>query len=323
MDRRNALIALLAVSASSSMGLAQTNPPRIAYVGTRRPEMPTYGGPLSNALGVLGLIDGRDYVFDYFLAEDGVNRFPAVVQQAAATNPAIILVDSAPAIYAAREATKTIPILFVGVADPVGQGLVASLARPGGNMTGTATLFDETSAKLIEFAREAMPKTKRITILLNPRTPAQQIIFRSLQKATANAGMRLEAVEVDASGGIEHAMLTLAKKRPDALFAGGDMMVNMQRAKIVSLALARKIPVVSPNAFFADSGALIGYSEPLRELDRRTAVFIKKILAGAEPADLPVDQPTTFELVVNLKTAKALGIKIPPAFLQRADRVIE
>ena len=212
---------------------------------------------------------------------------------------------------------------MMGTNDPVGSGLVASLARPGGNTTGLASMFDDVAAKLVEFAREGLPKAKRLAVLINPLNPSNQPIFGSLQKAALRLGMTAEAFEADAPERIGGAFTAASRTRPDLLITGFDGMLIDQRAQIISLGLARKIPIASQSFAFGDAGALIVYGAPTRAFVGRAAVYIKKLLAGAKPAELPVEQPTTFELVINMKTAKALGIKIPQTMLVRADRVIE
>jgi len=325
MNRRDALLALLALGIGPGLVNAQTGPARLAFIGSGAAE----GGAailaaLRDGLRENGLTDGKDYVLDLFWADGHYDRFPTLLEAALGRKPAIILVATIASARAAQQATKTIPIVMMGLNDPVGSGVVASLARPGGNTTGIATMNDDRAAKLVEFVREAMPKAKRLAVLINPLNPSNRPIFQSLQRAAVSAGMAAAAFEANAPERIGDAFTALSKTRPDALVTGFDNMFADQRAQIISLGIARKIPVVSTNSAYADAGALITFGVSTKTpISKQSAVYVKKILAGAKPADLPVEQPTNFELAVNLKTAKVLGLKIPPSFLLRADRVIE
>jgi putative ABC transport system substrate-binding protein len=177
---------------------------------------------------------------------------------------------------------------------------------------------------LVEFVREAMPKAKRIAVLINPQNPSNRPIFQSLQRAALSAGMAADVFEASTPERIGDAFTALSKTRPDALVAGFDSMLGEHRAQIVSFGIARKIPVFSTTGIYADAGALVSFGVSTKHpISKQSAVYVKKLLAGARPADLPVEQPTNFELVINLKTAKVLGLKIPSSFLNRADRVIE
>jgi putative ABC transport system substrate-binding protein len=324
MNRRNAILALLALGAAPRLVNARPAPARLALIGSGTTE----GGAanlaaLRDGLRENGLAEGKDYVLDLFWADGHYERFPTLLEAALGRKPSIILVATIASARAAQQATKTIPIVMMGLNDPVGSGLVASLARPGGNTTGMATMNDDRAAKLVEFVREAMPKAKRLAVLINPLNSSNRSILQSLQRAAVSAGMAAEAFEANAPERIGDAFTALSKTRPDALVSGFDSMFSDQRAQIVSLGIASKIPVVTTNWAFADAGALITFGVPRNSISDQVAVYVKKILAGARPADLPVEQPTNFELVINLKTAKILGLKIPPSFLLRADRVIE
>jgi putative ABC transport system substrate-binding protein len=324
MNRREAVFALLALGVAPGLVNAQTRPAHLALImeGATR-NRSAMADAFRESLRENGLVEGKDYVFDLFWAEGKYERLPVLLEAVLKRNPSIILVSTIASVRAAQQATKSIPILMLGTNDPVGSGLVASLARPGGNTTGLTMMFDDVAAKLVEFAREGLPKAKRLAVLINPLNPSNRPIFLSLQKAALSLGMTAEAFEADAPERIGGALTAASKTQPDALITGFDAMLLDQRAQIISLGLARKIPVVSPSAFFGDAGALITYGAPTSAFIGRATVYVKKLLAGAKPAELPVEQPTTFELVINMKTAKALGIKIPQSILVRADRVIE
>ena len=325
MNRRDALLALLALGIAPGPVTAQPGPARVAFIGSGAAEGSAANlAALRDGLRENGLTDGKDYVLDLFWADGRYDRFPTLLAAALGRKPAIILVTTIASARAAQQATKTIPIVMMGLNDPVGSGLVASLARPGGNTTGIASMNDDRAAKLVEFVREAMPNAKRLAVLINPLNPSNHPIFQYLQRAAVSAGMAAAAFEANAPERIGDAFIALSKTRPDALVSGFDSMLFDQRAQIISLGIARKIPVVSTSNAYADAGALIAYGVSTKTpISKQSAVYVKKILAGAKPADLPVEQPTNFELVINLKTAKMLGLKIPPSFLLRADQVIE
>jgi putative ABC transport system substrate-binding protein len=326
MNRRDAvlaLLALLALGARSGFVDAQPNPARLAFIGSGTPESGAAAlAELRKGLRDHGLAEGKDYAFDAFWAEGRYDRFPALLEASLARKPAIILVTTIASARAAQQVTKSIPIVMTGLNDPVGSGLIASLARPGGNITGMATMNDDRAAKLVEFIREAMPKAKHLAMLINPLNPSNRPIFQSFQKAAQSAGMTAEAFEASTREQIDAAFVELAKTRPDALVTGFDSALVDNRARIVSLGMSRKIPVVSTNSF--DVGELITFGvSPQNSVMKQSALYVKKILAGAKPADLPVQQPTNFELMINTKTAKALGLSIPQSMLLRADRLIE
>ena len=325
MNRRDTLLAILSLCVGSRLVIAQPGPARLALIASGAAE----GGAallaaLRTGLRENGLAEGKDYVLDPFWADGHYDRFPKLLEAALSRKPSIILVMTIASARAAQQATKAVPIVMVGLNDPVGSGLVASLARPGGNTTGIATMNDDRAAKLVEFVRESMPGAKRLAVLINPQNPSNRPIFQSVQRAAAGAGMTAEVLEADAPERIGGAFAALSRTRPDALLTGFDSMLGENRAQIVSLATARKIPVFSIGSAYADAGALLSYGVSGKfPVTRMAAAHVRKILAGAKPADLPVEQPTNFELVINLKTAKALGLKIPPSFVQRADRVVE
>jgi len=323
VNRRRAVLAFLALGVGSGLVDAQPAPARLALIASGAAE----GGAailaaLRTGLRENGLTEGKDYVLDPFWADGHYDRFPKLVEAALGRKPSIILVMTIASARAAQQATKTVPIVMVGLNDPVGSGLVASLARPGGNTTGVATMNDDRAAKLVQFVRETMPRAKRLAVLINPQNPSNRPIFQSVQRAAANAGMTADAYEADAPERIGGAFAALSKTRPDALLTGFDSMLGENRAQIVSLATTRKIPVFSIGSAYTDALLSYGVSSKF-PVTRQVAAYVKKILAGANPADLPVEQPTNFELVINLKAAKAIGLKIPPSFVQRADRVIE
>ena len=323
MNRRDTVLALLALGAAPGLGYAQTAPARLAFISSGKSAKSSSESlaHLNPFLRGVGLTEGKDYIFESFWVGEDLRRFPALLE-ATERKPSIILVYTVAEARAAQQATKTIPILLVRINDPVGNGLVASLAHPGGNTTGLAGMTDHVP-KIVEFIRLVFPNAKRLSVLNNPLNLSTGRIFDSLRTAAASVGMTAEAFNVDAPQHIGEVFSALARTKPDAIFAMPDSMLAEHSAQITALSNARKIPVFAAYGLQADGGALIGYGVTPNARDFRLEDYIKKLLAGAKPADLPVIQPSTFELVVNLRTAKALGIKIPTELLLRADRVIE
>ena len=324
MNKRETVVALLALCVAPRLVNAQARPAHLAWVleGATR-KRSAAAEAFVESLRENGLVEGKDYVFDLFWTEGKYERLPALLEAVVKRNPSILLVGTIASVRAAQQATTSIPILMMGTNDPVGTGLVASLARPGGNTTGLASMFDDLAAKLVEFAREGLPKAKRLAVVINPLNPSNRPIFLSLQKAAIILGMTAEAFEADAPERIGDALGAAAKTRPDVFVSGFDGMLIDQRVQIVALGLGHKIPVVSQSSAFGEAGALMTYGAPTSAFFGRAAVYVKKLLSGAKPAELPIEQPTTFELVVNLKTARKLGLNIPQSLLVRADRVIE
>jgi len=223
----------------------------------------------------------------------------------------------------AKRATATIPIVMVNAGDPVGVGLVASLARPGGNVTGMSYSVGVDYGKILGFLLEAVPTARRVAILTNPANPAQPLIVRDLKAAGQSLGIQPLFLEAGGSDEIERAFVTVAKERVGALLVVPDSVLGLHRGKILTLAAKNRVPAAFANKETVEAGGLISYGPDDRANWKRSAVFVDRILKGAKPADLPVEQPTKFELAINLKTAKALGLTIPPSLLLRADQVIE
>ena len=272
-----------------------------------------------------GLIEGKHYVVDLVSAEGHYDRFPALVKELLQRNPAVLMASSTAAVRAMQQATRTVPIVMISINDPVGSGLVASLGRPGGNTTGVSNQSVDTAAKYVEFIREALPRVKRIALLSNPDNPSLASIGEQVRAAAQRFGIETQAFEAATPAALDAAFAAIARQRPDALLILRDAMLQAapQPQLISAFALKNRIAALGPDADFADTGSLLSYGPVQLEMFRRTATYVKKILAGVKPADLPVEQPTRFDLVINLKTAKVLGIKMPYALLIQAERVIE
>jgi len=274
----------------------------------------------------LGWSVGNNVMFEARYAEGKVDRLPGLAAELAQLKVSVILAFGTPASLAAKHSTATIPIVVMA-GDPVGTGLVTSLARPGGNITG---LTPEASVDLIQMAtkrlgllKEAAPKTLRVGILWNTANPAEARVRDAVLGSARALGLTLLPVEVQSTDDFSGAFALLSREHADALTATEDLLIVEQRQLIVDFALQNRLPTVFGGRVFVDAGGLMSYGTDWVDLLRRLATFVDKILRGAKPADLPVEQPTKFELVINLKTAKALGLTIPPSLLQRADQVIE
>jgi putative tryptophan/tyrosine transport system substrate-binding protein len=279
--------------------------------------------PFYDQMRQLGWVEGQNIAYDRVYADDQTETLPRLAAELVARKPELIFAPpSAPAL-AAKQATRTIPIVFGSVFDPVGIGLVTSLARPGGNVTGLAANAEPLMPKRIQLLREILPGVKRIGLLGEWTSPRAKLFRQELAPLAAPLGMSFIWADVANPSDFDAAVARLVADRVDAIVAGGSALVFNRRERLIELANQKRIPVVGAASAFADAGALFTYNAPLDDLHRRSALVVDKILKGAGPADIPVEQPTLFELVFNLKTAKALGITIPQSILLRADRVIE
>ena len=272
-----------------------------------------------------GLIKGTHYVLDAVYAEGRSDRFPALAKELMQRGPVLIVSPIAAAIRAAQQAAPTLPIVMISISDPVGSGLVASLARPGGNITGLSNQSEDTTAKFVEFLREALPRAKRIALLVNPGNSSHAKLGEQVRVAALKFGIETRAFEAATPEALDATFAAIARERPDALVVLRDAMFlgEPQPQRISAFALKNRIAAFGSDAVYADAGSLLSYGPSNLDMFRRSATYVKKILAGAKPADLPVEQPTKFELVINGKTAKALGLTIPRALLISAEKVIE
>jgi putative tryptophan/tyrosine transport system substrate-binding protein len=329
LTRRAFLGALALLAAPRAVGAQQAGKVyRIGYIGNASlnttPESSRFHEAFRQGLRERGWVEGRNTVIEWRFAEERMERFPDLAAELVRLKvDLIVTVAGAPAARAAKQATTTIPIVAVAISDPVGQGLVASLARPGGNVTGLATLFPELAMKRLGLLKETLPGVSRVAVLWNAANPANVLIFRGVQAAARSLGVTLQSREVRGPDDFEAAFARMSRERSDALFVLDDPLLFHRQASIVDFAARKRLPAMYPFRESVEAGGLIAYSVNLVELHRRAAEYVDKILKGAHPGELPMEQPTTFELVINLKTAKALGLTIPPSLLQRADQVIE
>jgi ABC-type uncharacterized transport system substrate-binding protein len=277
---------------------------------------------LRGGLRDLGYVEGKNIVVESRWAEGKFDRLPDLAADLVRLKPDGLLTVGTPATLAAKRATATIPIIMVNAGDAVATGLVASLARPGGHITGVTILSPELTAKRLELLKEGFPRTRQIAVLLNPDNPAQQLSFQAMEPTARQLNVGLQRFDVREAGELESTFSAMAKQRVDAVTISVDALFYLHGQAIAALASRQRLPSAGPKEF-AEAGGLIGYGVNRSDGWRRAAYFVDKILKGAKPADLPVEQPTKFELVINQKTAKALALTLPPSLLGRADQVIE
>ena len=280
-------------------------------------------GPYREGLRELGYVEGQNIVIEYRWAEGKYERFPALIAELLTERVEVIVTAGTPASLAVKKATTSVPLVMVAVGDPVDTGLVASLARPGGNITGLTSTAEELEGKRLQLLREVIPKLSHVAVFWNPENPTLLAALKEMRAAAQVLGIKLQVLEVRTSGELEETFKAIVRARPGALRVMGDRLFLHNRQRIMAFAAQQRLPVVPVHAEFVEAGALFSFGPSYPGMHRRAAYFVDRILRGAKPADLPVERPTKFELIVNLKAAKALGLKIPPSLLQRADQVIE
>ncbi len=318
----------LAIAVFTSLPAIGAQPAKVVRIGYLGATVMSAQGPLLDAfrqgLRELGYVEGQNLVLEYRSAEGKFERLPSLAGELVRLKPDVLLVATTPANLAAKKATTTIPIVMVSVADPVGVGLVPSLARPGGNITGITNITAELAGKRLELLKEAVPGAARFAVLVNPDDQNTPLQMRSAEAAARSLGVHLHPVVAVRSGNdLEGAFEAAVKGGAGAAIRMVDPLGSALRRRQAELAAKHHLPVIYAFREDAEAGGLMSYGTNLREQYRQAATFVDKILRGAKPADLPVEQPTRFELVVNLKTAKALGLTIPRSILVRADQVIE
>ena len=271
----------------------------------------------------LGWVEGRDFVIEARFAQGKPERLPELAAELVRSGVDIVLAGSTPGALAAKEATSTIPIVMVTTGDPIEGGVVASLAQPGGNVTGVTALGEVLSVKRLQLLKEAVPGVSRVAVLANPVSPYTRSFQRARESAGRELGVQLHVVEAEDSTRLEQAFAAAASERAGALMVLSDVMFIDNRRQIVELAAKSRLPAVYPEREFVSVGGLMFYGASLVDMYSRAAVYVDKILKGGKPADLPVEQPTKLELVVNLKTARTLGLAISPSVLARADQLVQ
>ena len=325
--KRRAIITLLGGAAAwpfSARG-QQAAMPVIGWLNASSPRTnPEFLPAFRNGLAETGYVEGRNVAIEYHWASDEYDRLPALAADLVRRQVAVIAATGGPAAgVAAKAATTTIPIVFTSGADPIKLGLVASLSRPGGNITGMSLFYAELGAKRLELLHELAPNADVIALLVNPTTVEGQTNLRDVTAAARAIKQQLIVLNASTGGEIDQAFVTLVKRRAGALLVASDPFLSVRRVQILTLAARERIPTIYQGSEDVRAGGLISYATNINEMYRQAGAYVGRILKGAKPADLPVLQPTKFELVINLNTAKALGITIPSNMLALADEVIE
>jgi putative tryptophan/tyrosine transport system substrate-binding protein len=327
MERR-AFIRLIAGSLLAAPLAAEAQPRKAPRVGYLSPGSPSDPGrqrrfeAFRQGLRELGYVEGQNIAIEPRWAEGKYDRYSALAADLVRLKVDVIVAVGGRASQDAQQATRTIPIVMSVTIDPLGIGLVASLARPGGNVTGLSLMASEVVGKQLELLKEMVPKVSRVALLWNPANPGSAPQLREAEASARVLGVRLQTLEARVPQEIDSAFAAMTKERAGALVVLTDAIFMNQRRQIAELAAKRRLPAVYGVREHAEAGGLMVYSANFLDLERRAATYVDKILKGAKPADLPVEQSTNFELVINLKTAKTLGLTIPPSLLQRADEII-
>ena len=329
MNRRDAITALLALGTPCAplISLAQATAKvwRVGFLAQRRVgplDTDPFGG-FPQRMRELGYVEGRNLVIEWRSADGKTESLPGLAAELVRLDVDAIVVAGGPAAQTAQKATRTIPIVLGSVNDPVGSGFAQSLARPGGNITGLSNFSSDLTQKHLDLLLETVPKLSRVALLVNFESQAHALVVKSAQSVAQAARVTVVAIEARTAQGIEDALAAMAREKIGAVIVASYPLFTQNRREIAQWALKYRIPVMCPFREYVEDGNLMSYGYSPKDLYRHAAVYVDKILKGAKPAELPIEQPTKFELAVNLKTAKALGLKIPPSILLRADRVIE
>jgi putative ABC transport system substrate-binding protein len=298
--------------------------PRIGFLtGESLLSAATRVDGFKNGLHQLGYIEGQNILIDYRYADGKLERLPDLAKELVQLRIDLILSVGATATTAAKRATQAIPIVMTNTSDPVTLGLVASLAKPGGNITGLSNLAPDLGGKRLELLKEIVPRLSRVAVLGDPSSPVYDPQINEVDVAARGLGLQLDVLEIRDRKELENAFPEIIPQRPDALIALLQPSITTLRGRIGELTTKGRLPAIGPHVEFTEAGTLISYGPNTIDLFRRAATYVDKILKGAKPAELPVEQPTKFELVINLKTAKQIGLTIPPHVLARADKVIK
>ena len=312
---------LIIASATHAQQLGKI--PRLCFLGNSTEALEaSLIGPFREGLRAFGYVEGKNIVTEWRWAEGKYQRFPMLIQELMALKCDVLVTAGTPASLAVKEATTTIPLVMIAVGDPVGTGLIASLAKPGGNITGLTSIASDLEGKRLELLREVVPKTSHIAVIWNPISAFQVISEKEMQDAARALHIKVLSLGVKGEDDLPNAFAAVVKEKPGALFVLADRLFLHYRTRLMEFALKHRLPGVHAYVELVEAGGLMSYGPNYAEMHRRAAYFVDKILRGTKPADLPVEQPTKFELVINLKTAKQIGVTIPPHVLARADKVI-
>lgn len=326
MDRRDTILALAALAVAPLAALAQRQDRvwrlGVLNTGDRALLESREIAAFRQALRELGYDEGRNLVIEWRFADGDVSRLPGLAGELARLRPDVILAGGTPSSRAAQNATKTIPIVFASVGDPLGVGLVKSLAHPGGNVTGLSNLNVDVGPKRLELLLSIAPRPARIGVLVHPDNPNHAILLKNVQAAAEKRRVAVVRVPARTVQDIDDAFPSMRRQKADALLVALDGFFQQQRRQIADLAARHRMPSMTAERMYAEAGCLLSYGSSFAEAYRRVATYVDKILKGAKPGDLPVEQPTKLELVVNARTAAAIGVVVPKALLELADEVI-
>jgi putative tryptophan/tyrosine transport system substrate-binding protein len=312
----------LGLAAGPAEGQQPGRPWRLAWLGNALPRSSPAYQTFERRMRELGYLEGQNLVVDFRTAEGRIERLPELAAELVGRRPDVLLAVSTQGGLAAKNATRTVPIVLAAVGDPVGTGLVASLARPGGNITGSSLLNVELSGKGLQLLKEAVPAASRVAVLWNPANPFHREVLAATQAAAATQKIGLQLLDVQAAEDLPKALDAIAHQRADSLLVLPDAVSLANRKRILEFAASRRLPAMYPFREMVDDGGLLCYGPNLADSFRIAAEYVDRILKGARPGDLPIAQPTRFDFVVNLKSAKALGLTIPQTILVRADDVV-
>src|SRR5712691_6182186 len=325
-DRRTFMASVMGAILSAPLAI-EAQPagkvPRIGFLFYGSPGPSPELDAFRQGLRELGYVEGQNIAIEVRFANGRVGQLPELAAELVRLKLDVIVTPGTPASMAAKQATSTIPIVFAGVADAVGAGLVATVARPGGNTTGLTSMSAELGGKRLELLKVVAPKASRVAVLYNPADRSNVLVLKELQESAPALRLTLQPLEVRGPGEFEGAFVAMTRARADALFAHAGVLTFEHRKAIVDLAAKNRIPAMWGHRQFVDAGGLMSYAVNWYDQLRRAAIYVDKILKGAKPGDLPVEQPTRYELVINLSAAKALGLTIPQSLLGRADEVMQ
>jgi putative ABC transport system substrate-binding protein len=318
------ILALLCVLSLATRAQTQTRVRRIGFLGNSTPTLEeNLIVPFRHGLRDLGYIEGKNISIEYRWAEGKYERFPALIAELIASKVELIVTAGTPASIAVKKTAPNVPLVMIAVGDPVGTGLITSLAHPGGNITGLTSIASDLEGKRLELLREVLPQVSHVAVLWNPASPFQVVSEKELQAAARELGIKVLSLGVKAAEDFDIAFATILKARPGALLVLADRLFLHNRARIMEFALKNRLPGVHAYVELIEAGGLMSYGPSYPGMHRRAAYYVDRILNGTKPEDLPVERPAKFELVINLKAAKQIGVPIPPNVLARANRVIK
>jgi ABC-type uncharacterized transport system substrate-binding protein len=323
--RRNMVLALGAGALAAPLAsFAQNQPvvPQIGFLGADSASTRLYDS-FRQGMRDLGYVEGKTCVIRARFADGRYERLPVLAEELVRAKVEVIVAGTTLSVQAAKRATKSIPIVMVAVPDPIGEGFAASLSRPGGNITGLSTIVTEASAKHVELLRSVIPNLSRIAVLINPSNPSDALILEQISGAAFSSSVKVQVVEAGTAAEIDAGFAAMTRERAEAAIIAADPFFDVQRDHIAKLAIKNRLPTIYSNSEASEAGGLMSYGQDLADQYRRAAVYVDKILKGAKPSDLPVEQPLVLELVVNRRAAKALGLVLPRDLLLRAEKLID